>query len=100
MLYLHPFPPTIHAGTSFFRLRMPDGRLGGNLCPPGKFNLKDALGVPSLPTNAWAEELEVHNVFNRLLLYRADLVHSATTYFGMHPKQKRMTAVFFWKLER
>lgn len=100
VLFLHPYPPTKHAGTSFFRLRSHDGRLGGNYCPPPFFNLTDALGVRSLPITAWEEDVEVHNVFNRLLVYRASFVHSATSYFGMHLKQKRMTAVFFWKAER
>ena len=34
VLFLHPYPPTRHAGTSFYRLRLSDGTLGGNICPP------------------------------------------------------------------
>jgi hypothetical protein len=46
----------------------------------------------------WEEDLEVPNVFNRLLVYKSDLVHSATAYFGWdhEPGSKRMAAVFFW----
>ena len=33
VLYLPPFPPTKHSGTSFFRHKLPDGTLGGNYCP-------------------------------------------------------------------
>ena len=40
--------------------------------------------------------MTVPNVFNQFLLYRADLVHSATRYFGTEPHTRRMTAVFFW----
>lgn len=97
VIYLHPNPPK-KTGTSFYRLRLPDGRLGGNLCPPGSANLVEAFGTSKLPANAWQAEMELENVFNRLVFYRADLVHSATSYFGTGDKRnKRMTAVFFWR---
>jgi hypothetical protein len=97
VLYLHPYPPTKHAGTSFYRLRLPDGRRGGNRVAPPHTNLVDALGVKKLPITAWEEVLEVPYVYNRLLVYRSDLVHSATAYFGDVHLRKRMSAVFFWK---
>ncbi len=100
VLYLHPFPATKHSGTSFFRLRLPDGTLDGNLCPPPHNGLHDALGAKKVPLHAWVEEVEVPNVYNRLLVYRPDLVHSATSYFGSEHTQKRLTAVFFWKVLR
>ena len=34
--------------------------------------------------------------FNRLLLYRANLIHSASEYCGQRLADKRMAAVFFW----
>ena len=95
VIYLSPKAPAA-AGTTFYRLRYPDGTLNGNLCPAPHVNLRDALGVGKLPLQAWKPELSIPNVFNRLLLYRADLVHSATSYFGNEPKDRRMTAVFFW----
>jgi hypothetical protein len=33
---------------------------------------------------------------NRLLLYRASMLHSASAYCGQTLANKRMTAVFFW----
>jgi hypothetical protein len=54
------------------------------------------LGVPALPLSAWKEDVVVPNVFNRLLVYRADLVHSASRYFGFAKVEKRLTVVFFW----
>jgi hypothetical protein len=74
----------------------PDGTLGGNLCPPPYANLVEALGVTRLPLEAWREEVRVPNVFNRLLVYRSNLVHSATAYFGTTHREKRLTIVFFW----
>ncbi|WP_224362970.1 hypothetical protein [Hyalangium versicolor] len=95
VLYLTPDAPP-EAGTSFYRLRLPGGGLSGNLCPPPHANLREALGITGLPLQAWSEDLSIPNVFNQFLLYRADLVHSATRYFGTEPQTRRMTAVFFW----
>lgn len=95
VLYLNPKAPK-SGGTTFFRLRAPNGALFGNSCPPPHANLPEALGVRSLPLEAWAADVSVDNVFNRLLIYRADLVHSASTYFGRELRSRRMTAVFFW----
>jgi hypothetical protein len=98
VVYLTPRAPS-QAGTTFYRLRYPDGTLSGNLCPASHANLGEALGVTKLPLQAWHPELAIPNVFNRLLLYRADLVHSATSYFGHDLATKRMTALFFWMAE-
>ena len=97
VLFLTPNPDE-GAGTSFYRLRLPDGRLGGNTCPAPYATLREALPVTSLPLAAWKEDVAVPNVFNRLLLYRSDLVHSATRYFGRVHADKRLTAVFFWNV--
>ena len=96
VLYLSPQAPET-AGTTFYRLRSPDGALGGNLCPRQHASLRDALGVPSLPPSAWKEDVAVPNVFNRLLVYRGDIVHAATSYFGSDHRSKRLTVVFFWR---
>ena len=99
VLYLHPYPPTKHSGTSFYRLRLPDGTLGGNICPPPYESLAQVPGFEQgSDLTMWEEDLEVPNVFNRLLVYKSDIVHSATSYFGWdhEPGSKRMTAVFFW----
>lgn len=95
VIYLSPNPDA-DSGTSFYRLRYPDGSLGGNLCSPPHANLREALGVQGLPLEAWKEDVAISNSFNRILLYRADMVHSATSYFGFDHFEKRMTAVFFW----
>ena len=95
VLFLTPNAPP-GGGTSFYRLRLPNGALGGNTCPPPYANLREALGIARLPLEVWQEDIAVKNVFNRLLVYRSDIVHSATSYFGNEPRSKRMTAVFFW----
>jgi hypothetical protein len=98
VVYLTPAPPP-GSGTGFYRLRYPNGALGGNVCPPPHHNLVEALKVTKLPPDAWAEEMRVDNVYNRIVLYKASLVHSASGYFGSTPQDKRLTAAFFWMAE-
>ena len=81
------------------RLRYANGALGGNVCPPPHDNLVQALRVKGLPPGAWVEEMRVENVFNRIVLYKAALVHSATGYFGQAMVDKRLTVAFFWMAE-
>ncbi len=101
VLYLHPCPPTIHSGTSFFRLKLPDGTLGGNTCPKPYQSLSQIPGLQQSDMSMWVEDLEVTNVFNRLILYKSDIIHSATSYFGWDEEiySKRLTVVLFWKTE-
>jgi hypothetical protein len=96
VIYLQPKTRGGEGGTTFYRLQLPDGSYGGNICPAPHNHLTTALGVQKLPLEAWAPDVEVPNVFNRILLYRAHLVHSASSYFGVEDREKRMTALFFW----
>ncbi len=98
VLYLTP-RPLPRSGTSFYRLRMPNGALSGNFCPSNCYNLTEALGQPKMPLDAWHEDLVIANAFNRLIVYRADLVHSATGYFGKEHREKRLTGLFFWRAD-
>jgi hypothetical protein len=96
VLYLNPTVPD-NCGTSFFRQRMPNGRLGGNMVAPPHRNLVDALGNRFVRPDAFVEDVRVAHRFNRLLVYKANIVHSASAYWGLEDMAgKRMTAVFFW----
>lgn len=95
VLYLNPRAPE-HCGTSFYRQRLPDGRLGGNIVMPPHANLVEALGTRHVPLGSFVEDQRIPHRFNRLLLYRANLIHSATAYCGQALDTKRMAAVFFW----
>ncbi|MBL1083134.1 hypothetical protein JK359_14255 [Streptomyces actinomycinicus] len=95
VLYLNPDVPK-DCGTSFYRQRLPGGRLGGNVVQAPHTNLVEALGTRFVSPDAFEEDVRVPHRYNRLLLYHANLVHSATAYHGRTPAQKRMTAVFFW----
>ncbi|MDI3261228.1 MAG: DUF6445 family protein [Fulvimonas sp.] len=95
VLYLNPAVPE-RCGTSFFRQRMADGRLGGNMVSPPYRTLVDALGTRFVPPSAFIEDLRVAHRYNRLLVYKANLIHSASAYWGQAFAERRMTAVFFW----
>lgn len=101
VLYLHPNPPTSHCGTSFYRLKLSGEKLGGNACPPEYESLRQIPDLPDeMDPTMFQETLEVPYVFNRLLAYKSDLIHSATAYFGWGHElaSKRMAVVFFWKI--
>ena len=100
VLYLHPSPPTMHAGTSFYRLHLPGESPDGNSCPKEFESLSDVPGLSrDMDPTMFDEILEAPYVFNRLVAYKSDLIHSATGYFGWDHTlaSKRMAIVFFWK---
>lgn len=95
VLYLNPNVPK-RCGTSFYRQSLPGGRLGGNSVVAPHNNLVDALGTRFVPPDSFTEDLAVPHRYNRLLLYTANLMHTATEYYGATLEEKRMTCVFFW----
>lgn len=95
VLYLSPnVPPS--CGTSFYRVRLPNGELGGNIVPAPHATLADALATRLVPPNTFVEDRRIDYKHNRLLVYQSSIIHSATAYWGMAPAERRMTAVFFW----
>lgn len=95
VLYLNPDAPKT-CGTSFYRQSLPGGRLGGNTVAAPHNNLAEALGTRFVPADSFVEDIAVPHRYNRLLLYSANTIHSATGYWGSTLEDKRMTAVFFW----
>jgi hypothetical protein len=95
VLYLNPEVPK-DCGTSFYRQSLPGGTLGGNLVAAPHDTLPQALGTRFVPADSFTEDLRVPHRYNSLLLYRANLIHTATGYWGATLAEKRMTAVFFW----
>jgi hypothetical protein len=95
VLYLSPDVPE-DCGTSFYRQRLADGRLGGNFVPEPHANLVEALGTRYVPPGSFVEDVAVPYRCNRLLVYTAALIHSATRYHGSTLEDGRMACVFFW----
>jgi len=98
VLYLNPSVPD-GCGTSFCRQRLAGGRPGGNRVEPPHRNLVDALGTRFVPPDSFMEDFQVPHRYNRLLLYRGNIIHTATRYWGATLADKRMAAVFFWMAE-
>lgn len=94
-IYLTPNAPP-EAGLSLWRSkrtghRRPDGdahvdaqTFGGALLDPTKWELIDKVG----------------NVYNRLVLWDATLIHSASCYFGTELQNARLFWMFFFDLAR
>jgi len=98
VLYLHPNPEP-SAGTSFYRLKYANNAAGGNVVDPPHANLVDALNVTSLPISAWYVDEDIDNVFNRLIIFKGNIAHSASAYFGHDLDSKRLAVTFFWMCE-
>lgn len=95
VLYLTPDAPA-DCGTSFYRQRLPSGQLGGNTVNKPHASLVEALGTRFVPLDSFVEDVRIPNKFNRLLVYSACMIHSATAYCGEVLADERMAAVFFW----
>ena len=95
VLYQTPDAPE-DCGTSFYRQRMPTGQLGGNTVNRPHNTLVEAMGTRFVPPDSFAEDVRVPNKFNRLLVYSAAMIHSASAYCGEVLADQRMAAVFFW----
>jgi hypothetical protein len=95
VLYLNPSVPE-QCGTGFYRQRLGNGQRGGNTVSPPHANLVQALGTRFVAPDSFAEDVVVPHRYNRLLLYRSNLIHSASGYWGRTLESKRMAAVFFW----
>lgn len=98
VLYLN-INPDPEGGTSFYRLRHSNGAAGGNIVPPPYRNLVDALNTKALPKEAWYLDKSIENKFNRLILFKGNMVHSASKYFGKDKRDKRLAITFFWLAE-
>ncbi|MFC1520727.1 DUF6445 family protein [Pseudomonadota bacterium] len=91
--------PKPHSGTSFYRLKYSNDAAGGNLVEKPYHNLVDALNTQSLPPSAWYEDESIENKFNRLILFKGNMVHSASSYFGKEKREKRLAVTFFYMAE-
>lgn len=98
VLYLNKEP--LHdSGTSFYRLKYSNGAAGGNLVKPPYNNLVDALKTDALPLSAWYKDVSIENKFNRLIIFKGNIAHSASRYFGKEKREKRLAITFFWMTE-
>ena len=86
----------LSAGTAFYRFK------DGATCEEdGKIlNNKDEVDRFSQDLTKWEMVDRVGNVFNRLIMYRADNYHVSLDYFGKDMHDGRLFQVFFFNTER
>ncbi|MFB1035914.1 MAG: DUF6445 family protein, partial [Sinobacterium sp.] len=77
VLYLNK-QPAPQSGTSFYRLKYANGAAGGNTVNHPYLNLVDALNTKSLPPSACYEVICIDKKFNRLILFKGNIAHSAS----------------------
>lgn len=98
-IYLTPDAP-FNSGTSFYastRNRQRGGR-GVNFDFDTVFT-PEKDEDPFLNPNLYEKVDEVGNVYNRLVLWDAQLIHAASNYFGNSPYNSRLFHLFFFNVE-
>lgn len=94
VIYLNLEAP-IEAGTSFWRSRATQLRR----CPEEYEVRCEMYDNKLLDPTAWDLVDRVGNVFNRLVLWDSQLVHSASCYFGHNTESGRLTLNMFFNGE-
>ena len=91
VLFLTPNAP-LESGTGFYRSKI-DGSL--------TWNQGDSQDIWDFSNDMTKWELvsEVHNIYNRLILFRANQWHTAQTYFGNNQETGRLSQLFFFDTE-
>ena len=89
VLYLTPNAP-ISGGTGFYRSKINESVYGKN---------DDTISDYTQDKTQWDMISEVHNIYNRLVLFRADQWHTSMEYFGKDNETGRLIQVFFFSTE-
>tara|TARA_S200000501_G_scaffold17064_1_gene15296 strand:+ start:1816 stop:2382 length:567 start_codon:yes stop_codon:yes gene_type:complete len=90
VLYLTPNAP-LEGGTGFYRSKVNNSVYGDSDDEVSKNYAEDVT--------KWELVSEVHNRYNRLILFRADQWHTSQVYFGNNIETGRLTQVFFFTTE-
>jgi hypothetical protein len=95
VLFLSPGAP-IEAGLSFFRGKL--SGLRGRSRDPRLMELTFGGGA-EFDRSRWEEVDRVGNMYNRLVLFNAQLAHGASAYFGDNIANGRLFQNFFFNFE-
>ena len=105
VVYLTPDAP-LNAGTSLYRskvtgLRRPPtqedaNRIGATVTELEEQTYRDKLLDPKF----WELVDTVGNVYNRLVIWDAKLIHAATSYFGQNANNGRLFQLFFFDVKK
>ena len=88
---LNPNAP-FESGTCFYAHKESKGRHGND----GTYKFNEKTFVDSTP---YEMVDQVGNVFNRLVIWDAQLLHAAPVYFGWDVNSSRLTQIFFFDTE-
>lgn len=103
VVFLTPGAPP-DTGTSFFRSKETGIRWAPTLEMAQERRMSPAeleqrtYGGKLLDRTAWQEVDRVGNVYNRLAIWNAKLIHGATEYFGSTPQDGRLFEMFFFDM--
>ncbi len=89
VLYLTPEAP-LSSGTGFFKSKI-DGTIFGD---------NESFKKDRYDKTKWDLVSSIGNVYNRLILFRANQWHTSLDYFGNTKETGRLTQVFFINTER
>lgn len=89
--YLTPDAP-VESGTGFYRSKI----TGWQRAYPAPVMSERTFKGKFLDPTAWELVDRVGNVYNRLVLWQGDLIHSGGPYFGTTPETGRLFQVFFF----
>ncbi len=95
VLFLKPGAP-IEAGLSFYRGRL--SGLRGRSSDPSLMELTFGGGA-EFDRSRWEEVDRVANLYNRLVLFNAQLAHGASAYFGTNLMDGRLFQNFFFNFK-
>ena len=90
VLYLTPNAP-LEGGTGFYRSKLNQSVYGDSD--------DEVCGNHAQDMTKWELVNQVSNVYNRLILFRADQWHTSQVYFGNTMETGRLTQVFFFTTE-
>ena len=94
-IYLTPNAP-YDSGTSFFASKAS----GVRAATDPNFDYTVVFNDDFLDKNRFYKVDEVGNVYNRLVLWNAQLIHAATSYFGQTKEDSRLFHLFFFDVEK
>ncbi len=94
IIFLTPDAP-VESGLTLVRSR----RTGRRRSPGDAATASATFDGALLDSTAWETIDKIGNVYNRLVLWDARLIHSASCYFGTKPDDSRLFWMFFFNAE-
>lgn len=104
VVFLTPNAPP-ESGTSFYRSKLTGVRSAPTAAMAEKIGVtpeqleRDTYGGKLLDRTAWTEVDRIGNVYNRMAIWDARLIHGASDYFGSTAQDGRLFEMFFFDMK-